>query len=148
MRFLFGLFSGAVLTLLVATAMDAPTHPILNGAKDAAAGAWTQLISSTSDSLFEQPEQPVVSPSKGEMVEPPIAAAEPIVETIEPEKAVVEPAPALAPPDPIDELPASGFWKAQTTAAVSLENGDTSPVWTPFHSEMSAEGFAARLSQA
>lgn len=82
-------------------------------------------------------------------MEPPIAAAEPMVETIEPaEKAVVEPAPALAPPDPIDELPASGFWKDQTTAAVTLEDGDTSPVWTPFHSEMSAEGFAARLSQA
>ena len=53
MRFLIGIFTGAVVTLLVATAMDAPTDPILNNARDLAASSWDRLINATSSSLFE-----------------------------------------------------------------------------------------------
>ena len=48
MRFLIGILTGGLITLLVATAMDAPTHPLLTGARDLAASSWDRLISKTS----------------------------------------------------------------------------------------------------
>jgi hypothetical protein len=163
MRFLIGLFTGAVLTLLIATAMDAPTHPILTGAKDLATEVWDGLISSTSDSLFEtgKAEEPVP-----ELAEPAAAdgadaeafesflreAAElPVLTGTEYEAA--EPAVALAPPGPIDQPPSSAFRVAEDTATLNeasaaSEPTETSPVWVPFHSQMSAKGFATRLSLA
>lgn len=50
MRFLFGIFIGAALTLLIATTTDAPTNPVLNRVAD----LWDQLIDSTSQQLFGQ----------------------------------------------------------------------------------------------
>jgi hypothetical protein len=48
MRFLFGILTGAALTLLVATATDAPTSPVIEQLR----GIWQQLISSTGEQLF------------------------------------------------------------------------------------------------
>lgn len=48
MRFLFGILVGGGLTLLVATAVDAPTNPIV----ERAAAGWHQLIELTSRALF------------------------------------------------------------------------------------------------
>jgi hypothetical protein len=53
MRFLFGIFIGAALTMLIATATDAPTYPILGKA----AQLWEQLIDGTSNRLFQPPTQ-------------------------------------------------------------------------------------------
>jgi hypothetical protein len=56
-----------------------------------------------------------------------------------------------SPTDPIDELPSSGFWAESALAletAAALETVHANPVWVPFHSQMSAEGFATRLSQS
>jgi hypothetical protein len=157
MRFLFGLFSGTVLTLLVATAMDAPTHPVLNGARDLATEAWDQLIARTSDSLFVAPDAPAANPAGRDATTPSAANSEAVAEAA-PEQEIAdaaasltEPAPALPPPDPIDELPSSGFWAESALAletAAALETVHANPVWVPFHSQMSAEGFATRLSQS
>jgi len=49
MRFLFGICVGAGLTLLIATAIDAPTHPIVEQSR----AAWDGLIEVTSRSLFQ-----------------------------------------------------------------------------------------------
>jgi len=51
MRFLLGIFVGGALTLLVATAVDAPTNPIVERAQ----ASWEQLIELTSRALFPRP---------------------------------------------------------------------------------------------
>ena len=159
MRFLIGIFTGAVVTLLVATAMDAPTHPILNNAKDLAASGWDELISATSSTLFEQTgEQP--PPTTGpeipadELEQPTEEAASvlddlplPLLEPMPEQPSVFEPAPALPPPEPVAESPPSEFWVETALASARREHA-SQPVWVPFHSQMSAEGFATRLSQA
>ncbi len=163
MRFLFGLLTGAVLTLLVATAMDAPTSLVVNGVRDLAADAWKSLIARTSDSLFEAPEvtggrEVLTAASREPAGEPGSATADeaslqPEIDGMDP--ALAEPAPALPPPASIDEMPPSGYWaeRARTLedvmqTATALHTSGASPVWSPFHSQMSAEGFATRLSQA
>jgi hypothetical protein len=169
MRFLFGILTGAMLTLLVATAMDAPTHPMITGAADLASRTWDRLISSTSDSLFQSGPGADAEPEK-QMTPPAESAPEPAPElsaSAEPrvidrrELRAAEPALALPPPDPVDAPPASEFWLKKalaTDSALAMENAmasnlamdaseTASPVWVPFHSQMSAEGFATRLSQ-
>ncbi len=76
MRFLIGIFTGAVVTLLVATAMDAPTHPILSNAKDLAATGWDRLIHATSSSLFEPTQKPTAGEAQMETTAAPEAAPE------------------------------------------------------------------------
>jgi len=161
MRFLIGLFTGAVLTLLIATAMDAPTHPVLNGARDLSTAVWDRLISSTSHSLFETggteeaaPVLPEPQTTDDESVEDfelfkPESAALPVLTSTEYEAA--EPAAALSPPEPVDETPSGTFAAedAATPAAhTAVQPQEANPVWVPFHSQMSAEGFATRLSLA
>ena len=63
MRFLIGILTGTIVTLLVATAMDAPTHPLLNNAKDLAAAGWDRLINATSTSLFEPADVEEAAPT-------------------------------------------------------------------------------------
>ena len=174
MRFLIGIFTGTVVTLLVATAMDAPTHPILNNAKDLAATGWDELINATSSSLFEQAEEiPKVDPTAAETTAPETTLPEtPAPETkaaqtkasevlLEETAAVAEdlslpmpepasafePAPALPAPEPVAESPSSEFW-VETALAAARQEHASQPVWVPFHSQMSAEGFATRLSRA
>lgn len=166
MRFLIGIFTGTVLTLLVATAMDAPTHPILNNAKDIAAAGWERLIQATSSSLFEPADQASAEPvspdpaasSKAAAMgdEPPLYSVDKNTEQAHSESsagdtsgtgAALEPTPALPAPEPVAEPPASEYW---LESALALDRGDHAdqPVWVPFHSQMSAEGFATRLSRA
>ena len=147
MRFLIGFCTGAVVTLLVATAMDAPTHPTLSNAKDLAASGWGQLIQATSSSLFEQADEPLQpEPIAIEAPdEPDPAQDEPPPATTE--RTALEPIPALAPPEPVAESPSSEFWVESALVAARQRHADQ-PVWVPFHSQMSAEGFATRLSRA
>jgi hypothetical protein len=167
MRFLIGIFTGTVLTLLVATAMDAPTHPILNNARDLAATGWDELINATSSSLFEQAGEPTAADATtprapadelelpaDEPVLPadeaaaalddlPVALPEPMSE----QPSAFAPTPALPAPEPVAESPSSEFWVESALAAARQAHA-SQPVWVPFHSQMSAEGFATRLSQA
>ena len=166
MRFLIGIFTGAVVTLLVATAMDAPTHPLLNNARDLAAAGWDRLINATSSSLFEPAQEvpPIDSSESAQRSEP--SQVENGDQSAEPragessendfdeqaayaalEHAALLPAPALPAPEPVAEPPASDFWMAHALAAEQNHHANQ-PVWVPFHSQMSAQGFATRLSQA
>ena len=171
MRFLIGIFTGAVVTLLVATAMDAPTHPILNNAKDLAAAGWDRLIHATSSSLFEPAEEASADtvnadsaptgeaapaneagrlPAAGESTVQEAADSIEVREDLSDEQAAyaaLEPTPALPAPEPIAEPPPSEFW-LESALALDQRNNADQPVWIPFHSQMSAEGFAARLSRA
>ena len=88
MRFLIGILTGAIVTLLVATAMDAPTHPLLNNTRDLAASGWDKLIHATSSSLFEPAQDSATKeaedrdPSKAP--ERPRANATPMPDPLEP----------------------------------------------------------------
>lgn len=162
MRFLIGIFTGAVVTLLVATAMDAPTHPILNNARDLAATGWDRLIHTTSSTLFDpaveaSADDPGSDPAAGnpQMPADTAAPAAPAKETsalpasdadAQDASAALEPTPALPPPEPIAAPPSSEFWVQSALALEQRDHADQ-PVWVPFHSQMSAEGFATRLSQ-
>jgi hypothetical protein len=153
MRFLIGIFTGAVVTLLVATAMDAPTHPILNNAKDLTANGWDRLIHATSSSLFEPVQEPVEP--DGEPAKAPMKKAGPVPDSPaqaysaedQAAYAALEPAPALPAPEPVAESPSFEAW-AEAALAMERSNHADQPVWVPFHSQMSAEGFATRLSRA
>ena len=198
MRFLIGILTGTIVTLLVATAMDAPTHPLLNNAKDLAAAGWDRLINATSTSLFEPADAEEAAPTdlrgqvqseesleSGEDTEPfapplrrdtttddtrlPRTLDDPLDEqaayaaldldagldpaaTLEEGMALetaaaFKPAAALEAPAPVAEPPASEFWTVSALAAEVAENANQ-PVWVPFHSQMSAEGFANRLSRS
>ncbi len=180
MRFLIGIFTGAVVTLLVATAMDAPTHPLLSNARDLASSGWDRLISATSSSLFEPAQEaPTAEPEptterEPEAVDQQAPMPQPVEEQaqleeqirlaeqarlaeqdrldeqaayIALEQAALEPAPALPAPDPIAESPSSAYWVETALAAAERAHANQ-PVWVPFHSQMSAEGFATRLSRA
>ncbi len=174
MRFLIGIITGAILTLLFATAMDAPTHPILDRTQGRAAEIWDRLISTTSDSLFTEndrtPEPQAVLP--GALRDRP-AAATPAAETeVVPPPAARAPATGLAAPRAVAAAPPAVVARppvaASTLAEIESEDAQSAdtasrpmpgdlafkpedpaeaPVWVPFHSLMSAEGFAARLAR-
>jgi hypothetical protein len=173
MRFLIGIFTGAVVTLLVATAMDAPTDPIVSNARDLASNGWDRLINATSNSLFEpvqdptaaeraaedepEPAEPTESqhdvpaqdetPASAHPLETVLSATAPDNAPVEDVYAALEPAPALPAPEPVAESPSFEAWVEAALAMESSSNANQ-PVWVPFHSQMSAEGFAARLSRS
>lgn len=209
MRFLIGILTGTLLTLFIATAMDAPTRETLNKVTDVLSDGWQMLIDRTSGSLFnatgtatgEEAEMPELIarvntrsttaatdysgepgalraaepatplPPPAELPPPPPVKAPPVKEppvipevsaaidgtdkasgadapgTGVPEayipesdatESALEAWPMLAGDDSVEDMP--GAVPADT-------NGDATGVWTPFHSQRSAEGFAARLSR-
>lgn len=172
MRFLIGIVTGAILTMLIATAVDAPTHPVLDRAKDTATRAWDGLIDNTSDTLFGS-EKPVALPvSIGSAREPAARLQEPEeLPGAPPASAPAAPAPAARKQEPPaaargdvpqetgleadpEETPALAMMPQPDVPAAPrpmtpYDAGDplVASVWTPFHSQMSAEGFAARLSR-
>jgi len=177
MRFLFGLFLGAVLTLFVATAFDAPTHALVDKGK----ASWQDFLLVTGDALFEFPELKEVMPDENVAAgEAPHAGAAPGADTPSmapaptPEMAI-EKAPdttpvvtpvmngrdmeadtevhlsadeprdlqaLLAVEQPVEDAPTSAF------AAFTAMEGElpAQSVWVPFRSQMSAQGFAKRLT--
>lgn len=171
MRFLIGIITGAILTLLFATVMDAPTHPMLDRTRNAAAAIWDTVISSTSDSLFTE-NDPAVKTVIKTVMNPP--AAQSIDESLPPSTARA-PATGLPAPRSMDEPPPAVVKRPQIATSTVVQSppaevrapavetlaavadpvdpanaeGDTAeaPVWVPFHSLMSAEGFAARLAR-
>ena len=198
MRFLLGICVGAVMTLFIATVIDAPTNPIV----EKLTFVWDKLITVTGENLFRQtdtaraiqapeadnrktavrvlpatPGQSLPSAvesllSAGESLPAanattPTTVMAPLAQPLPPgANPGADPTPAIAfvshpvreisPPDiqaildnPLllpDYAPSSvsapplADPQARTFAA-------TAPVWTPFHSEVSARGFANRLSE-
>lgn len=185
MRFLIGILTGTILTLFIATAVDAPTQTTLNKATDAISTLWQKIIERTSDSLFTRPDGTPPAPDLlSRAGNATTSVAEPAETQVDPSppRHAAEPATALVPPA---ELPPPPPVKAPVAAAVPVQapvadteasavqaiepdfyllptedvertfaddvertDGDPAGVWAPFHSQMSAKGFAARLSRA
>jgi hypothetical protein len=177
MRFLFGIFIGAALTLLIATTTDAPTNPVLNRVTD----LWDQLIDTTSQQLFETrsaagltasgnhkpdvsdrmetaatPITPLPTPQQATDFNEPLPTTQPeqIAETLQPTEQAEENTQTLteAMPDfPMEILTdmASEVTPEAATADLeaSLADNRIATVWVPFHSERSANGFADTLSR-
>ena len=172
MRFIFGIVIGMLLTLYVATSTDAPTNPALSSMMKRLEAVWSTLIEATSDSLFQPPSEPItlttppLSPETVETtaeeesidlagvfadrpyhadIELPLASPYPGVEIpADPAPLVTAVPAALAPtsltptpiPEPLFHFPSSQPAPEKPAAA-----------WEPFHSQMSAAGFARRLSR-
>lgn len=169
MRFLFGIFIGGALTMLIATATDAPTYPILGKA----AQLWEQLIDGTSNRLFQPPTQlSATSPTALRVGEEPSATyIEPSAAYLDPASPLVNEDPAITFPQVLPETPASPGIVAETVPAESAPESTMMPllpdenvaviagddasasldnvahVWVPFRSEKSANGFATSLSR-
>lgn len=177
MRFLIGILTGTVLTLFIATAVDAPTQTTLNKATDALSALWQTLIERTSDSLFTPPgaaaeaDSPVPdllaradTPAPAARASLPtghLGAAEPAVALAPPEELPPPPpvrvriapdAPLREQPQPATEVPLTAtnpppVEENPFSAEPADSDGYATGVWTPFHSQRSAQGFAARLSR-
>jgi len=177
MRFLFGIFIGAALTLLIATTTDAPTNPVLNRVTD----LWDQLIDTTSQQLFEtrsaagrtasedrEPEvsdqmetaatpiTPLPTPQQATDFKEPLPTTQPeqIAETLQPTEQAEENTQTLTeerPDFPMEILTdmAAEIKPEVATADLeaSLADNQIATVWVPFHSERSANGFADTLSR-
>ena len=183
MRFLLGIFVGAGATLLVATAIDAPTSPVLAELRQ----VWERLITVTGNTLFRsdgtaaagrQPSagtsparQPAglsaAATNHGTAVPAGRESGKPALEPAGgPGASQSETAPAAdanrlaqqTEPSAVGTVPDDGahsFALASTPGTPAAgPDGDrtvtvtaTQAVWVPFHSEMSARGFARRLAE-
>ena len=148
MRFLFGVILGAVLTLIVATTFNVPTHALLDKAKT----SWDRFLLSTGNALFELPSSPVAVPEIGigdqsfsswaietdEAVRPP---------SLEPRVTLDLDIPLASAEAPIDlEPPVAESAIALPSSQIMNRDSATQTVWVPFRSQMSAQGFAKRLT--
>ncbi|MEE8243736.1 MAG: hypothetical protein V3R27_01970 [Pseudomonadales bacterium] len=140
MRFLLGLLAGASVTMLLAGTADVPTETIVDDLQ----AAWSNVIQKLT--VPNPPVEPAAAmPSetpaheRNPQREAEVALAFedssfPVPEVpIAIDLPLVEPVPPLAPAE---------IAVVETPALVS----STAPVWEPFHSEVSATGFAKRLS--
>jgi len=191
MRFLIGIITGTLLTLFIATALDAPTRTTLDRSADTLSAAWHAVIEKTSDTLFpasgkttaadvaallaradvpatskpgtETPaaDEPEPTGSVADAApSPPLRAAEPATPLAPPDELPPPPPvkvtvpvsaealaridPAAQPwPDTVADVPAEALAEEPAGGA----SGETADVWAPFHSQRSAQGFAARLSR-
>ena len=144
MRFLIGIIIGGCLTLLVATATGTPMTPWLEKLGARLTTTWSTMIEATAATVFDsstqpgdnipgEPELPVVLPRVLPGESPEQSFAETLLAPMpELEPTAVTESPGTNPAEPIEleDLP--------TKAAV----------WVPFHSQMSAQGFASRLTDA
>ncbi len=174
MRFLIGIITGTLLTLFLATSPGLPDRSVLDRARDGMARLWDTLIHKTSDSLFDtapgagngEPEALLraLQEEKLARLESQEAAGALPPPAEEPgqasDPAIAPPAPEEVPPPPPAEpetAPATAQQEAPAPVApppetaspdtLGLASSGVTAVWVPFHSQMSAEGFAARLSR-
>jgi hypothetical protein len=161
MRFLFGLMLGAGLTLFVATVFNVPTQGLIEKSKT----SWDDFLLATGNALFEFPTMPDTPPQTtvaelSDALEEFTMQGLEVDENVHPDKDVPLPPPlAAAPITPPDE-PADLEVLLDDVAQLELEQPATDPepttttdlhpatqsVWVPFRSQMSAEGFAKRLT--
>lgn len=175
MRFLIGIITGGALTLFIATAVDAPTESTLERVRSQLEALWDGIIHTTSDSLFKpedtasvtvtaEPDDEADSPfvpalaleAPAEMPPaPPAGASLPSARQVVSEPAettddrVAERGPATTETtDTIEILePAEPIEQMLPDLDSSPVGTDLAAVWPPFHSQMSAQGFAAQLSR-
>lgn len=145
MKFIVGLLVGGLVTLLVASLATFRWEP---PSRLAATTAVT--LAHLEPKLDVETKLPPVAPIRSVTVDPvprpapaPDAAQQPPIEfaTAEPEleKGVV--------PVPVQEALTETIAGSATDVEMGVETGlETAVVWKPFHSEVSANGFARRLS--
>jgi hypothetical protein len=152
MRFLFGIFIGAALTLLIATATNAPTNPVL----ERVTGLWEQLIDATSQQLFDKSGTATIAtgavPAKQSTDDSMETAATPVTPLAgQKQTPVLDDTLPEAPLEQLADLQQSTQRPEPTTeipAAIEPEiTTEVATVWVPFHSERSANGFADTLSR-
>ena len=129
MRFLLGLLVGAALTFAIATVVERPRDQVIADAR----AIWHALHEHATSLINAGSERD--PPSAIESVSLLTEFNAPIEETTE-APPVFEPIPML---DPEPEVP--------VTADPFIAQTGTAPVWTAFHSERSASGFAETLSR-
>ena len=170
MRFLFGLIFGAAMTLLVATAMNAPTGKIVGQLVDSwqTAAAWLEAAAARGDAA--QTAQQSFPEQAGPVQAGPTRADPPAVDQLTtlapsvpaPETVAAETnAPETVAPDTVDDnqpiVDNQTYASAEPLPELPGTEPDLPPVpetstvgeavvWAPFHSEASAQGFATRLT--
>ncbi len=155
MRFLFGLVAGALATLFVAAALDAPADRIVGQLMDA-----SNRVGKVFTEMREAPEPDEPPPAAFAEAEPPPVAERP---TEAPARDVSEPS-AIADEvehKTIPQVDSALPEVAAETLPIAEPSGDASSLtpeidfaavqqavaWGPFHSEASASGYARRLSR-
>ena len=134
MRFLFGLTIGAMFTILVASVINEPAQVVVNDIRE----AWHELVdkvrqseqsvSATAEVLPEIEDAPLEDNSSQ-------LASQPL-----PETAVAVEAPEILPIE--QNVLTESSWSSSSYSSQS----SSAAIWAPFHSEVSATGFAKRLS--
>ncbi len=147
MRFVIGLVAGAGAGLVLALA---PAEELADNPLTARVLAWSgAALDSLSEALEAAPVVPEAAAPVAPPVEPPAA---PPVARVEADAApaadttAAEPAaqPILRAPDP----PFDAAGPQQRAVAARQPGNASAPVWEPFRSEMSAVGFADRLTRS
>jgi len=147
MRFIFGLIAGALAALLVATALDAPTGEVLQHARQ----SWQAISAAFSPQAAAPAPQPTTSAPRA-AAGPDAFVPEPMVDLAGANTLVTPSTPELnAQPAATAMMPDIPAGKAPTLAppidAPPAPAAGEAVVWSPFHSEASATGFANRLSR-
>lgn len=144
MRFLIGLISGAALMLVLAQILAAPQ------------GQWRERVVAMLDTVVSAGQQ-ALSAAPAEPPEPAAPAA--TSEAAAPAQQAVPEEPAQQPiPRPPDPFPlvseentqriVEEVFEPSPAPAEEVAGTHSQAVWVPFRSEMSANGFAERLSAA
>ena len=172
MRFLFGLIIGAMLTILVATAVKIPTKEAANYFVD----MWGEVIDKVaqtekpvpipieapslvladrSEEFFDKPHnqlannpvQEQLSPWLPEPLRLPPSRAEVMAESVAEVKETEHDLDSEAPMIVDSLLPETETAPPASEVALGVHASPSSKtIWEPFHSEVSATGFANRLS--
>jgi len=149
MRFLFGLIIGAMLTILAASVINAPTQVVVNDIRE----AWHELVdkvqqseqsvSGTAEVRTEAKIEPNDWSARDKLLEDKLLFEDKLLQLASqppPETDVeVEAAEILA----IEQnVLTESSWPSSSYASQS----SSATIWEPFHSQVSATGFAKRLS--
>ena len=148
MRFIFGLLAGALSTLMVAAALDAPADDVFAQVQESWRTISTEFAGQNDDRGSAAPMSLSQPPATLEQTA--------LAETLAP-----APAPAGEPSETEVQQPWRGPREQQEPASdqTGAEHGERlldplvanqpgeAQVWAPFHSEASANGFANRLTR-
>ncbi len=149
MRFLFGLIIGAMLTILAASVINAPTQVVVNDIRE----AWHELVdkvqqseqsvSGTAEVRTEAKIEPNDWSARDKLLEDKLLFEDKLLQLA-----------SQPPPETDVEVEASEIlaieqnvltessWPSSSYASQS----SSATIWEPFHSQVSATGFAKRLS--
>lgn len=170
MRFILGLTTGALVTLFVATALNAPTDKLVGRA----AHAWAKMRAATADvgrmstaavTVEQTSPTPTPTPSaeSTESSTPPTRTLPVEAVAVQQPTPRVAPARTVATQDAVKTAPPAEPLSDTVQTASTRQRNEWEPealpdettrlqrrevvVWGPFHSEASAQGFAGRLAR-